>query len=142
MSGDPPWIVEIKQTHPRAFKDMGEFMFACDEGWRDLIQWALGKMVTADPNLRGLQIKEKHGTLRIYARTNSPVAKQARQDAEELSACICEKCGRPGSLDTSRPGWLTLCPPCAELRWVRESPELPDDNYRSPLTTTTTPHRG
>lgn len=39
MFGDPPWIVEIQQTHLRAFKDMGEFMFACDEGWLLLLEF-------------------------------------------------------------------------------------------------------
>ena len=120
MSGEPLWIVEIKETHPMAIKDMNRFMFACEEGWRDLIKWALGRMVTADPNLRVVQIKEKLGTLRIYARTDSPLAQQARQEAEELSACVCEKCGRPGRLDTSRSWWLTLCPECSELRWGQE----------------------
>ena len=84
-------ILEIKATYPEAFEELFEFGFACDEGWRDLIMWALARMVAADPKIRIHQIKEKFGELRIYtAESNSDEVWQAAQDATALSVRICE----------------------------------------------------
>ena len=54
------------------------------------------------------QIKEKFGTLRIYA-SNVSVAQDAYISfAEEISKHVCETCGNPGKIRSG--GWIrTLC---------------------------------
>ena len=111
---EPTWIVEIKAAYPEAFEDLFEFGFACDEGWRDLILWAVARMVSADPKIRIHQIKEKFGGLRIYTGSDSEDAWRVAQEAELLSVRICEHCGQPGALITSRSRWVTLCDDCAQ----------------------------
>lgn len=112
---EPIWIHEIKAAYPEAFKDLFEFGISCDEGWRDLILWALARMVAADPKIRIHQIKEKFGELLIYtAGTDSEEAWQASQEAKALSVRICEHCGQPGALITFRSGLVTLCDDCAQ----------------------------
>lgn len=111
---EPVWILEIKAAYPEAFKDLFEFGFACDEGWRDLILWTLARMVSADPKIRVHQIKEKFGELRIYSSSDNEDACRAGREATALSVRICEHCGQPGALITSRPRWVTLCDDCVQ----------------------------
>ena len=50
------------------------------------------------------QIKEKFGTLRFYAHNCDDRTDAIINFAEYLSAVTCEKCGKPGKLDTN--GWM------------------------------------
>jgi len=58
------------------------------------------------------QVKEKFGTLRFYVSSAPEWYFDLINYYENLSATICEKCGKPGVLRTER-GWLlTLCDDC------------------------------
>lgn len=110
----------LSQRYPKIFVDReGNWCenqsLDCDDGWFDLID-RLCHCLQSDADSHGggdyqvttPYIKEKYGTLRFYA-----YATQAQhamiEMAEDLSARICEKCGRPGW--TMGPGWYkTLCP--------------------------------
>ena len=70
-----------------------------------------------DTGFEVVQVKEKYGTLRFYTGGTTPSREvddkiqEYVSFAEMLSECICETCGKPGSL---RPmGWYkTLCYDC------------------------------
>jgi hypothetical protein len=108
-----PWIAEIKATNPEAFQELFEFGFDCGKGWRDLILWALARMVAADPDLRVHQIKEKFGELRINVQTQAGNEEVWRviDEAQALSRHTCEICGQPGVWFDGRA--ITRCEDCA-----------------------------
>lgn len=68
------------------------------------------------PNkVKASQVKEKFGVLRFYMTGYNDEIEQAIEQAKELSATTCEKCGNPGQLRDT--GWLfTLCDECFEKR--------------------------
>ncbi len=119
MIKEPEWMAGIRADYPKAIEDVDVFGYPrlenCQEGWRDLIRWALAKMVAADPEVRIVRIERVEGTLRIYSRTTSQAARRVSQEAKDLSARVCEYCGLPGRLYTNRPGPVTCCPECAEF---------------------------
>lgn len=60
------------------------------------------------------QTKEKYGELRFYASSNIPEVNDLIDEYENLSATICENCGKSGSLHTNSNRYmLTLCEECA-----------------------------
>jgi hypothetical protein len=79
----------------------------CGPGWLDLLEKACIRIRAALPDRGGpfrfTQVKEKHGTLRIYwegtlsAKAGAHV-EEAIALAEARSACTCKFCGKPGRL--------------------------------------------
>jgi len=69
----------------------------------------------ACPQLEFTQIKEKFGTLRVYAIGGDEYCQGAIDMACSMSSRICEDCGKPGK---SRPGgWIrTTCNSCNRKR--------------------------
>ena len=118
MSGNTnrTWQADLVARYPALFNQ--EFngrvtapgFPTCGDGWRDLVETAIGRIATADAaapagSLQIGQIKEKFGTLRLYLDTHKalPEATSAAIDeaislAEARSACTCEQCGQPGRL--------------------------------------------
>jgi hypothetical protein len=91
-------------------------MFGCEcgAGWIDIIDRALDKCLAEDPDFRVFQIKEKFGTMRLYAAGGGDVQKICTE-AEEESETTCEQCGAPGVLRGG--GWLyTACDGCEAKR--------------------------
>lgn len=90
----------------------------CDVGWGKLVE-AFADLALVH-NWTALQIKEKFGLLRIYAKANGsvPVNSQFIDALEEYSRYVCEVCGnsRHGEVTTTAsPGsyWIrTLCNGC------------------------------
>ena len=83
------------------------------DGWYDIIDSMCNEIARTDPACRFEQIKEKFGTLRVYAQSYTKEADRAIRKAEEASAETCEACGAPGS--TAGGGWIrTLCTSCRE----------------------------
>lgn len=71
--------------------------------WKDILQWE--------------QIKEKYGTLRLYAATTSEI-EHILQKYELLSMCYCIDCGKPVRYRTS--GYIEyLCKECGE-KYIKE----------------------
>lgn len=89
------------------------------QGWWPLlhnlcqkIQNLIDQNPAAYQDLMVTQIKEKYGTLRFYLNWETEEISQLIQEATIESAKICEVCGKPGRLRTTR-GWqLTLCDAC------------------------------
>lgn len=93
----------------------------CGDGWFDLLYTLLEKIENIySANNKSIddfiisQIKEKYGELRFYASSDIPEVNKLIDEYEELSATICEDCGKSGSLHTNSNGYmLTLCEECA-----------------------------
>ena len=63
-------------------------------------------------------VKEKFGTLRIYADSLSEEDDKVLADLERRSCTMCECCGAPSNLQ-SHHGWLkNICKPCMEINHV------------------------
>jgi hypothetical protein len=87
----------------------------CRDGWfciLDALSWVLTTHARAAdrPPAMAVQVKEKYGTLRFYARGDDDFDAGAIAMAEELSAQICEMSGAPGRLCV-RGGWYATFSP-------------------------------
>jgi ribosomal protein L37AE/L43A len=81
-------------------------------GWVPLLDKLCSDLVDLGWNRQILQIKEKFGTLRFYARETTVEMDNLIHKAEQDSSRICESCGEFAVLRTDR-GWLkTLCNKC------------------------------
>lgn len=87
----------------------------CGHGWRSLIE-PLIDLCEAN-NVEILQIKEKFGELRFYTgNTPEKILDHIYQICSQ-SGEVCENCGEPGTIKTTR-GWLKcLCEQCTEVKW-------------------------
>jgi len=104
-----------QETKKYEFIDSVDFEeFECNFGWHTLISTALD---TIESHLiSGYivldQVKEKFGTLRIYYTdySNDPDYVSGVIDfAENMSAYICEECGKPGKTRSDLSWIKTLC---------------------------------
>ncbi len=96
-----------------------------EPGWYPLIIEVDRKLSNVDPNYKVQQIKQKFGTLRYYCWPSgdepSPTALVAFEtitdEAERVSAAICERCGAAGASLRHQADGLhvrTLCNSCAD----------------------------
>jgi hypothetical protein len=101
----------------------------CGRGWFPLLSRTHEQLQDICPDYEVHQVKEKFGTLRLYAHIppgsavvrdpNYPAIRDAFfaavQDAEYASGTICEGCGNMGRLmRRQQGGWFkTLCSSCA-----------------------------
>jgi hypothetical protein len=125
------WRRELVEAYADLFRPAGHPPRApgwpwVGDGWRDLLERACVRIraaIRADDAAASFgfsQIKEKFGTLRIYAEgALSPevdaLVEEAIDLAEARSATTCEVCGEPGRLYGG--GWLTTrCAAHAEDR--------------------------
>lgn len=90
----------------------------CGTGWAKLYEPLL--LICNEENVRVLQVKEKFGGLRFYAKVGDNELLQEMIDtAEIMSYKTCEECGEPG-VKRNKTYWLkTLCDKCEELRSVK-----------------------
>ena len=78
--------------------------FECSDGWFDLLEDLFKKLSALPDQVELEQVKEKYGTLRVYA-MGSDEAFDLINEAEEKSATICEICGKAGTLHSDK-GWM------------------------------------
>lgn len=84
-------------------------------GWSAILDELHEGLLALDPDYSLLQVKEKFGYLRVYAKVRADVEQQAGElivAAEGCSAVTCEGCGEPGELRDERQWRLTLCALC------------------------------
>lgn len=101
----------------------------CDDGWYTLLN-VLSSVLESindsrDEPIHALQLKEKHGSLRITTTDHPPEAEGIIQTIRALSRLTCERCG---TTDGAQPhhnggGPKTLCEPCA-LDWQNIDDEI------------------
>ena len=90
-----------------------EIYFSVGPGWIPLITELHENIKALCPNYSIIQIKEKFGGLRFYAKGLTEEARELVHVAERLSYEICEFCGEPGN--TSTDAWkITLCEICKQ----------------------------
>lgn len=88
----------------------------CNDGWYDILYNLCSKIMKTNPELliefRFVQIKEKFGTLRVYANFSIDEIDELIREAEKESAKTCELCGAKGKI-RHKGTWLkTLCLSC------------------------------
>lgn len=110
---------DFKEVLDSEFPFMAEVGLECGEGWYPLIR-ELCREITAAYEAAGKpadivvsQVKEKYGELCFYfdcrcqgLRTE---IEKIVEKYEEMSGCVCEVCGAPGSLRTDLQWIQTLC---------------------------------
>jgi hypothetical protein len=81
------------------------------EGWKNLLDGLLVKLITLDPShtVRILQIKEKFGGLRFYVNGANEQIHELISEYEDNSLYICEVCGEPGTLHVTGHWYQTRC---------------------------------
>jgi len=121
MSEDRTRLSNLHKQFPRVFgkERKDQDMFEHAEGWTELLTLLAARINTilkADPSatMQILQIKEKFGELRFYYRLSDAseatqaAVREAVDAAREASAFVCEACGQPGILQTSKSGWIRV----------------------------------
>lgn len=83
-------------------------------GWLGLIRDFVAEALPYDPSLTVHEMKEKWGSLRIWADTDVFAARLAKGKAEAKSVYTCEACGADGWIRRPPPGggyawWRCLC---------------------------------
>lgn len=112
-----------KQRHLPASETCMYWGFSCDDGWYDLLNECsakleeLNKTLPEDSRIVAMQVKEKFGGLRFYAKGGTKEVADAMnaaiREAEGKSYKTCEYCGKVGE---ERPtSWIrVLCSECYE----------------------------
>jgi hypothetical protein len=118
-----PTLFEIKDSYngSRTVTEMG-----VGEGWAELLISAASVVVGHEEALRVpldsrtqiREISEKYGELRVsFHQFADLFCYDVFSYAEWLSGSLCELCGYPGRIATSKFGWRkTLCTDCADAR--------------------------
>ncbi len=95
-----------------AYNEGYAFPFECGDGWYDVIEYLskrLEQMILPFLDRPGVdlesipcaaQVKEKWGMLCFYMSSSTEEMDKAIQEIEDLSAEICEVCGKPGHHNT------------------------------------------
>lgn len=95
------------------------FGFLCGPGWYPLLERLssdLSQIVREDAlkNFRVVQVKEKFGELRFYAKHGNERTGARIASAEQEASSTCEHCGASGKLrDNGRAYLVTLCDACS-----------------------------
>jgi len=113
-----PHAISLDEEKGTNFKWWG---FECGPGWYEILDSA-GLAITAlikqaendkkKLKFETLQIKEKFGDLRWYYRCSDKRVDGIILMAEVMSSKTCEKCGKPGAIDTEATWYAVLCKRC------------------------------
>jgi hypothetical protein len=115
------WRDALVSKHRHLFEDGSGAAHgypAVGDGWRELLERAVDRIAAAvgHGQMTIFQIKQKHGTLRLYHSSAADLDEAAQYSVEEAvalaearSACTCEICGGEGRL-FEKGDWLaTAC---------------------------------
>ena len=117
-------LAEMLGRHPGLFSpDLPSRAFV-PPGWSQRVERLCADLEALGAGIQLVDIEEKHGTLRVLARTPLSASDSIVERAAELvdraeRDCkrICRECGAPSELHRSVPGWLnTLCEACEAQR--------------------------
>lgn len=83
-----------------------------NDGWAELLTDLRADLERIDPHLVVRQVKQKLGTLEVWAEASDPelasAVHQRIAEAERQSAVTCERCGAPGQLHQRDNGWVRV----------------------------------
>lgn len=111
----------FKFFHPeKSIKEsLMAFGLECQDGWYKLIYKLCEDLekLNQPAEFEIIQIKEKFGSLRVYAHNAALGSEDLIIEAELASLTICEYCGKPDSCERNIRSWLiTLCDGCYASR--------------------------
>jgi hypothetical protein len=100
-------------------QDLMCFGFECGDGWLMLLHTlfrAITVLTDVPEDFQVVQVKEKFGTLRVYANGATDEILTLIDMAEDASGRICEMCGKEGTTSVDG-GWVyTNCEQCKANR--------------------------
>jgi hypothetical protein len=85
---------DLMEAFPKKLKKCS---FEINEGWYEII-WDLCEQLSHNKDIYFRQIKEKFGSMRIYAALYSDEDYELISEACKRSQTTCERCGQPGSI--------------------------------------------
>ena len=104
---------DLKEKYPELYDS--DFFFECGPGWYGILK-KMSEKLSAIGGVSVSQVKEKYGTLRVYAdHDGTPIETDfwaVIDEAEKASEYVCEQCASPGTL-TGTNWYKTLCDVCA-----------------------------
>jgi hypothetical protein len=119
---------QITAKYPKLFaqkdlpptKSLMCFGMEVGDGWYNIIDTTckvIQDYLDSNPSVSQaefVQVKEKFGGLRMYARGGDDYTQGVISIAESLSFKTCERCGNPGKQTNA--GWIfTLCQSCKKI---------------------------
>lgn len=116
MADQDAFFDRLRERYPKMYSDTYDMWV--DEGWHSIldalsaniqarIDWK-EKLGSPIAQVTVEQVKEKFGTLRFYYSGGDELIDGMVIMAESMSAHMCERCGKPGSVRDG--GWIkTLC---------------------------------
>ena len=103
------WVVDYEKEARQRWRDRFGVRMNHGGGWIDLVLSVQDMIDDAGEGSEWLEIKEKHGMIRMQGAMGE-VGTELVEIAENcLSERICEVCGRPGRLFERRGWWVTRC---------------------------------
>jgi hypothetical protein len=90
--------------------------FGCGDGWFNILYKLSVDLEMYNPSCEIAQVKEKFGSLRVYADDLNADGSKIIEWAEKMSSSICEECGKPGKIDVKQPYYKCLCKKCKDKR--------------------------
>lgn len=126
---------KLENDFPELFKGRSKplteslMRFGCDhdDGWFNIIYSMCGAIDSHIKRLKSpleyefTQIKEKFGSLRVYANGGDEYIRGVIRMAENMSSVTCEVTGRPGKLCKKGFWYRTLCEEQAEKDGYKET---------------------
>ena len=83
---------------------------AVPKGWHDIVVDLHQHILQVVPDYRIIQIKEKFGSLRVYATCSTNVIADAIvSHYQELSTKTCDVCGKPGRITNNKRVFAARC---------------------------------
>lgn len=98
-------------TYKYPYSWLKDIYFECDDGWIGILENLFNEINKLDvpDDFKFAQIKEKFGTLRIYAYNSTTEITKLIRETEISSFTTCEVCGETGTLDRTKSWLKTLC---------------------------------
>jgi hypothetical protein len=96
---------------------------AVGDGWLPLINTLVNELLEADPDIKIMQVKQKFGSLRVYATPNSQESRALIREAEFAAERTCENCGNPGRTGDKGTWSYVYCEDCQPEGWEPYNPE-------------------
>ena len=126
------WIEDTRERFPRLFELHADWDFSCGDGWQVIVVDLCERLDALDlPELKIVQIKQKFGGLRVYARGGTDESSALTQAAEMAAWATCEDCGAPGKRSSVQ-GWFgALCDECRRKRDPDDRPQKQEPTLES-----------
>jgi hypothetical protein len=104
---------EVSNRLKEEFPEYKDVYFEINDGWFNIVQNMFLEFINKNLNVKILQIKEKFGTLRVYANcvgnNDYNILNSIIRDAEIASSLTCDICGGTGHIRNDNHWLKTRC---------------------------------